>query len=222
MLATEFDLGQWFEPITHEMVMRYFVKARLFRNEGGQALAPMLELTNHDPRGPKLEAGGEGLTLRGRFPRQVAWRYRTADTYQMFRTYRFASEERLAFSLPFDVTDKRLGLDIHVSVDVDKRQSATVPVPEPVVTRKDRRIDLSFIVLADRANARVPLASFKAALGAYLGKGTLEFFEGLLFYNRQKFFALMATVETATGPAAETIRRVCRLQLEALSMVSFQ
>lgn len=222
LLSTGLDLGHWFEPISDAFLMRHFLDARRFTYEGRQVLAPLMEFTNHDGNGTRLSAGTDGLTLNGRFAGEIAWRYRTADTFQIFRMYRFPSIERFAFSLPFDVSDKRLGLKIHVGIDTNARQSTPAPIPLPVMTRTSGKIDLSFIVLADRNDPRLPFKYFKETLGQHLGRGALEFFEGLLFYNRQRFFELMSTVEGSDGPAAQAIRKVCRLQLESLNMVSLQ
>ena len=222
LMSKDLALEHWFEPISDQTLMRHFVNARRVTTGGRVCLAPVLELSNHDPKGPKIASNATAVTLSGSFKREVAWRYRTADSFQMFRAYRFPSVERFGFSLPFEVFDKRLGLKIRVAANTAKREAKPSPVPLPIVTRTADMIDVSFLLLGDRADARTPLMAFKQALGPHLGSGTLEFFEGLLFYNRQKFFELIASVEAFNEPMAQIIRKVCRFQLETLSMNSFQ
>jgi hypothetical protein len=222
LMAKDLALEHWFETIDDAMLLRHFVNARRLTTGGRVCLAPVLELSNHDPKGPKMVSTAAALTLTGRFEREVAWRYRTADSFQMFRAYRFPSVERFGFSLPFEVFDKRLGLKIRVGADTTRRDAKPAPAPLPLVTRTANTVEVSFLLLGDRADPRNPLMAFKETLGPHLGAGTLEFFEGLLFYNRQKFFELMASVETDDAPMSATLRKVCRIQLETLSMNSFQ
>lgn len=222
LLDEGFGLGRLFRPVTPEIVLQHFLRARRIALDGETYLAPLLELSNHDPLGPKIDSGANGISLSGVFAQQVAWRYRTADSFQMFRSYQFASVERFTFSLPFDVLDKRLKKNIRISIDTSTRERREAPVPIPVVTPSDAAVDLSFVVLGDRADPRNGQRSFTHDLLPQLGVNGLEFFEGLLFYNRQRFLQLLATVEEDTSPAAPLIRKVCRLQLEGLNAVSFQ
>lgn len=222
MLKGELGLSAWFEPLTEEVLLQHFLRARRIATSGGTFVAPMLELMNHDPRGPRLVSDPAGLALSGVFPGEVAWRYRTADSFQIFRSYQFPSPERLTFSLPFEVFDKRLGLTIRIAIDTATRDEKRSDIPWPVVSRKDGLLDVSFLLLGDRADPRNGRRAFHELLGATLTSNAEEFFEGLLFYNRQKFLQLLETVEASTAPAAQVIRTVCRLQLEGLSMVSYR
>lgn len=223
MLTKDFGLGKWFAPLTDETVLDYFLGARRIRFGERSVLMPVLELTNHDCRGPSISIDSSAISVGGRFKSEIMWRYRFADAYQMFRAYRFASVERFAYSLPFEVFDKRLGLQIRVGWDLNKNgRGPKANVIEPMVTRTDKAVDVTFLLLADRVNPLMPVKAFRDSLGKVLGKSGPDFFEKLLFYNRQKFFDLMATIENSNEPAAQLIRKVCRLQLEALSMVSFQ
>lgn len=222
MLKGELGLAAWFEPLTDEVLLQHFLRARRIATGGGTFVAPMLELMNHDPRGPRLVSDPAGLALGGVFPGEVAWRYRTADSFQIFRSYQFPSPERLTFSLPFEVFDKRLGLTIRIAIDTAAREEKRSDIPWPVVSRKDGHLDVSFLLLGDRGDPRNGRRAFHEILGATLTSNAAEFFEGLLFYNRQKFLQLLETVEASNAPAARTIRTVCRLQLEGLSMVSYQ
>jgi hypothetical protein len=221
ILIKEFNFNSWFEPVTDELVLSHFTGARRIRFRDRRVLMPILELTNHDWRGPTVSFSDDGITLSARFKGELMWSYRAADAIIMLRNYRFASPERLAFSLPFEVFDKRLGRQIRVGWQVDKFKVIN-SLREPIVTEGDKLIEVTFLVLGDRVNALRPRKSFQESLGKHLGKGALEFFEGLLFYNRQKFFEVLATLEDSNEPAARLVRKACRYQLEALNMVSFQ
>lgn len=222
MLAEEFGLAGWFEPITEQAVLLNFIRSRRIALDGGTYLAPVLELSNHDPQGPKITTNDAGLSLGGTFARQFAWRYRTADSFQMFRAYQFASPERFTFSLPFDVFDKRLQKNIRITIDTATREPRDAPAPVPVVRQSERAIDITFVLLGDKVDPRNGRRSFRQDVWPQLGVNELEFFEGLLFYNRQRFLQLLATLEDDTSPAAPLVRKVCRLQLEGLNMVSYQ
>ncbi len=224
MLSEDFGLAGWFAPITEQAVLLNFIRARRVALDGETYLAPVLELSNHDPQGPKIASDDTGLTLGGTFNRQFAWRYRTADTFQMFRAYRFASPERFTFSLPFDVFDKRLQKNIRIAIDTATREprDAPAPVPVPVVKQSEHAIDITFVLLGDKTDPRNGRRSFRQDLWPQLGVNEMEFFEGLLFYNRQRFLQLLATLEDDASPAAPLVRKVCRLQLEGLNMVSYQ
>jgi hypothetical protein len=222
LLAHTFGMEAWLEPVTDEIVLRQFVRARHIAYQGTSVLAPMLELANHDPAARGMNPKGLGLAIEGMFAHEVTWRYRLADAFQMLRSYMFASPERYAFSLPFDAFNKTAGRAIHVGVDNNTRQHRPAPVPIPVVKRAPNATEITFIVLGDHADPRNGYRCFKSEVAPALGVRDLEFFEGLVFYNRQKFAQLLASVEADNSPAAPLIRRVSRLQLEGLSAVSFQ
>jgi len=222
MLTKDFRLGKWFTPLTDEVALGYFVDERKIHYRGRYVLMPVLELTNHDWRGPSVWMSDSGISLGGRYKSEIKWRYRIADAHQMFRVYHFASAECFAYSLPFEVFNKRVGLQIRVGGDLNKNRTSKGGAVEPVLTRTDKNVEVSFLLLGDRMNPLAPVKTFRESLGKELGKSAFEFFEGLLFHNRRKFFGLMATVENSNEPAAQLVRKVCRFQLETLSTVSFQ
>ena len=222
MLSEDFGLAGWFAPVTDQAVLLSFIRARRMALDGETYLAPLLELSNHDPQGPKITSDDTGLTLGGTFGRQFAWQYRTADTFQMFSAYQFASSERFAFSLPFDVFDKRLEKNIRIANDTATRELRDGPAPVPVVKQSERAIDVTFLLLGDKVDPRNGRRTFMRDVCPQLGVNEMEFFEGLLFYNRQRLLQLLAILEDDASPAAPLVRKVCRLQLEGLNMVSYQ
>jgi hypothetical protein len=221
-LIKTFGLASWFTHFTDIDILEQFLRSRRISIDGIQYIMPIMELLNHDGGGNKIDIDQESISFGGQFAGPPTIRYRVGDTFQIFKAYNFVSLERYTFSLPFEVFDKRLGRLIRVAADTSSRNRVNPDVPTPVLRRTPEADELSFALLGDRADPRNGPRSFWQHIAPQLNVSKTQFFEGLLHYNRQAFLNLLQTVECDCSPAASTIRKLCRLQIEGLNMVSFQ
>jgi hypothetical protein len=87
----------------------------------------------------------------------------------------------------------------------------------PRMVVEDERTILSHLLLGDRDMPHAPRSIFIAALAAAGIGHPAILFDRVAHINRSAFLKLMATIEDEDGLAARAIRRLARLQLEALS-----
>jgi hypothetical protein len=221
-LINRFGLGDWFKSFSDVDILQHFLRSRRIYIDGNHYIMPIMELLNHDTAGGKIDINEECIAYGGQFAGAPSIRYRVGDTFQIFKAYNFVSVERYTFSLPFEVFDKRLGRLIRVAADTSRREHGKLDTPIPLLRRTPDAYELSFALLGDRTDPRNGPRSFWQHVGQQLDVSKMQFFEGLLHYNRQAFLDLLQTVEDDSSPAASTIRKLCRLQIEGLNMVSFQ
>lgn len=222
LLSKTFGFSEWFEPITDEFLLDRFMRSRRIGIDGKQYLMPMLELCNHNASGGPISITEGDVIISGKFTGEITWKYRTADTLQIFRGYGFASLERFSFSIPFEVTDQRTDRIIRIGSNTSARVSNEANRLIPEVTVEEATADVSFFQLGDRLDPRNGPRMFLSEIAPKLEIKTIEFFEGLLHYNRQALLDFLATVESDASPLIADLRKVVRLQLESLNMVSFQ
>lgn len=219
MLGREFGLSPWFRPIDDAQVLDQFLRTRRLVLDGRTVFMPILELINHDSGGPLVTTSAAGLELVGRFAGEITWRYRVADSFQMFGLYQILGSERRAFSLPFSVDDPARGLKIEVGADTVNRIGADGDIAPPKIEKQGGKLRLAFLLLADEADPRRPYRSFHKHIAPHLGTGGPAFFQGLLYSNRRLFLRLLATLEPEQSPIARDLRQMCRMQLETLCAV---
>ena len=219
MLGREFGLSPWFRPIDDAQVLDQFLRTRRMVLDGRTVFVPILELINHDVDGPVVTVSQAGLELTGRFAAEITWRYRVADSFQMFCLYQILGPERRAFSLPFNVDDPARGLKVEVGADTVNHVRAGGDIDPPRVEQRGERLHLAFLLLADEADPRRPYRTFQQHIAPRLGKDGPAFFQGLLYSNRRLFLRLLATLEPEQSPIARDLRQMCRMQLETLCAV---
>jgi len=216
VLREELHLDFLFEPPTLETLRERFIKNRSITIGDVAAAMPMVELVNHSMDGISYDTS-DGVTVAGRFDGEVLVRYNLADTYLRFVHYGFVAPERFAFSLPMDIRHSRGALVIRQDYDVHRLQG---DVPIPLTSARGGELVLSHVTLGDRKNAFAPRLVFqqllKQAAGVELAEAQ-ELFDQILLVNRTQFLKVLGACEEAEGGMVRDIRRMCRLQLEALS-----
>jgi hypothetical protein len=222
LLSKTFGMATSFSPLTEEFILSQFLRSRRIGIDGIQYLMPILELCNHNGSGGSVSISKEAVSISGKFENEITWKYRMSDTFQMFRSYSYVSTERFAFSLPFEVTDKRLNKLIRVGSNTSNRNRKETNFLVPEISVAERTAEISFVQLGDRLDPRNGPRIFLSHIAPKLEVNAVEFFEGLLHYNRQSFLDLLETAESEDSYICREIRKVARLQLEGLNMVSFQ
>jgi hypothetical protein len=144
----------------------------------------------------------------------VLLRYSVADSWQRFIQYGFVSEERPAYSLPMEIRLPRGRLVIGHDATVGQPRNGYVV---PRMTVEPLRITLSHLLLGDRDVPHGPRSIFIAAMRQAAVDQPGIVFDKIAHINRSAFLRLLAAVEDEDGAAAAAIRRLARLQLEALS-----
>jgi hypothetical protein len=215
-LAKDFGLAYLFEPHDEAAILERFIRARHFDFHGMAVLMPVLELCNHSRHGVDFDVGPDHVGVSGHFADgEVLLRYGVADSWQRFVQYGFVCEERAAYSLPIEIRlqSGRLGIG-HDPTDGRRRNGYVMPR----IAIERERVTLSHLLLGDRDLPHAPRSVFiAAALEAGIGQPAIVF-DRIAHINRTTFLKLLAAVEDEDGgPAPAAIRRLARLQLEALS-----
>ena len=87
----------------------------------------------------------------------------------------------------------------------------------PRMTMEPEQITLSYLLLGDRDVLHGPRSIFIAAMRQAGVDQPAIVFDKIAHINRNAFLGLLAAVEDEDGAAAAAMRRLARLQLEALS-----
>jgi hypothetical protein len=214
-LVDAFGLSYLLAPHPEDAILERFIRARHFDFHGESVLMPILELCNHSRHGVDFDVGPDHVGVEGRFADgEVLLRYGIADSWQRFVQYGFVSEERSAYSLPMEVRLPAGRLVIRHDAAAGRQRNGYAV---PLMTMEPGRLSLSHLLLGDRDEPHAPRSIFIAAMRqAGVGQPAIVF-DKIAHFNRSAFLKLMATVEDADGTAAAAIRRLARLQLEALS-----
>lgn len=209
-LTSQLALGDFFQPITPEVVQNWFFRARLLRSHNRDVIIPIVELANHG--GSVRYDSLTGVGLKGTFEGEVLVRYsEPADCYDMFANWTFAPREEIAFSLP-------LGVEFGGQKFSIGREYGNTQMPYlPKVTMDGGRIVASHLLLGHKRFPRVPKGAFRKAMESTSLKDVDEAFDYILMLNRQRFLDLLAALDGVELPAAAALRRLAVNQLMALS-----
>lgn len=222
VLKDDIGTDTWFNPVTDNLVLEHFLRARAIVIDSKLVVAPMLEIANHANVTSNTKLTKDYIAIDGEYDGEVLWQYAKLDSFQMFAVFNFPTVTRHAYSVPFTISNQAAGLQIKVD---NKPAAAAAPingVPMPLVRQTGSLIEMGFLLLGDRDNVHAPVLSFRNAIAAKLGNSAFEFFEHLQFLNRSVFLKLLASLEDADSDVARDLRKVCRLQLEALSACSLR
>jgi len=141
--------------------------------------------------------------------------YSRADTWQRFVQYGFICEERSAYSLPIEIKLPTLRLSIGLDPSGELRDGDMFPQ----VTFSPGMIALSHLLLGDRKTPHMPRRIFIRLMQEVGVPDPANTFDRISHYNRKVFLKLLRIVEDQHGQAVLAMRRLTRLQLEALSFV---
>jgi hypothetical protein len=210
MLIRDFDLGRFFNPVSPQLVQKWFFGSRDIKTSKGRVIMPIIELANHG--GDVAYDRKSGVALRGLFEGEVLVRYaRPTDSYDMFLNWMFSPNEPTAFSIKMVVKPSRSNLEIGRQFD-----EASLPFVPKVAIEGDRVV-ANYLLLGHQNFPRLPQGAFRRAM-AHAGFDDLdEVFDFVQFANRQNFFQLLDAFAGVESPAADALRVMVLNQLKALS-----
>jgi hypothetical protein len=220
-LVREAQLSFLFAPDSEADQLARFIHARHIDWQGTPSFMPVMDLVNHDWRAANYGFGEDGLTIAGAFPGgEMNVCYNHLDSWQRLVRYGFASEERHAWSIP-------LGLKTPAGTLSIGSEAATATMrgglPFPAASRNADGLVLSHLMLGDRLQPDAPRSIFLALARDHGSGQPILAFERIAHANRLFFLKLLGLAEAGpddppeTHAAARGFRRLCRLQLEALS-----
>lgn len=212
-LTDEHNCGDWFKDASDGLVERKFLESRCVHYKGRVVVMPIVELLNHDPAGPHYETQ-HGVAVHGTFSGEVLARYSDMDPHGIFANWGFACEQPQAFSHALK-SNRSEG-----AVEIGRDLSGLSPKTQfwiPDVSKSDAGIKLQFLMMGNQKYPRMAKGIFHKLMREAGSKNVEETFDLIQHANLRDVARLLAAVEKAHGPMAETLRRVARFQLQALS-----
>lgn len=220
-LKEKFYFKNILEKPTDSQIRDQFISSRQYQHNDRTVLFPFLELPNHHPKGFSFESTGEGVLLQGAIQSEILTCYSVGDAWTRFVNYGFPSRERRAFSDLYSVTTRDGSRSINVRKAIDGSGSNSDESKIPLVSQAGSKVDISYLLLGDRADPMIPVNNFRKHVQPTLGKGSDEFFETLSYINKMKFWQLYNICNRHHGPMVENIKLACQFQLEALNYAWF-
>jgi hypothetical protein len=212
LLRSDYRCGDWFENATEVLTQERFMESRRITYRDRTVVMPIIELVNHGA-GASYDLE-DGVALQGTFPGEVLVKYSDTDAFGMFANWGFAAEQPQAFGIELNgsvgQTRLRIGRDITGLAD-----SARVWMPE-LSTIADGA-ELPFLMIGNRQYPRLCKGIFYKVMRDAELSGWEEAFDTIQHVNRMHFLALLTALEGVGGPMAQTLRRMARFQLQAMS-----
>jgi hypothetical protein len=199
-----------------ELVQTRFLDSRVIEYSGSPVVMPLVEMVNHGPCAGYDCTNGVGIS--GKFDDEVLVNYGTHDSFAIFASWGFASEERIALSIPrlFGTTSGKITIKREMNAcDQLEFRGTTVELPKLVIG--ENGAELSFLMLGSKGFPRLPKGIFHRVFRNAGRPFTDEPFELIQHFNRLHFLELIKELEGLSGPLVTTIRNTCRFQLVALS-----
>jgi hypothetical protein len=211
-LRTEHFCGTWFDDVSERAIEEKFLGSRCIGYKGRSVIMPIIELANHG-----IGAGydtSDGVSLSGTFSGEVFVRYSNTDSYGLFLNWGFAAEQPQAMSIVLngDIAQTRLRIERDLG---DLKPAERVWVPK--LSRDSDGCELSFLMTGNRQYPRLSKGIFYKIMREAGLSGFEEAFDAIQHINRMHFLDLLAALENTPGPMAQTLRRMARFQLQAMS-----
>lgn len=215
-LASQYHCGPWFDDPSQELIQKLFIETREFGGLAGrEVMMPMIELANHGPGCSYLAE--DGISLKGTVRDEVTVLYTDiyCDAYDIFRSWGFASEGNVAFSaelVGFPVGATRFYIERNTrGANVGSR-----PVL-PTLQRKGDDVKLNFLMLGNSRMPRLCRGNFRNLFRSFGLEDVDEAFDRIRAVNHQHFLALLTDLEPLNGEMVNALRRMARMQLQALT-----
>ena len=211
ILSDEFGIKPLLDGDNEARARRWFLNSRKIDRGPRDVVMPVVELINHSTNGV-LYRIDDGVWVTGKFQDEVLVHYSITDPFGIFQAFGFASPERVAFSLPLKHEKRR----ITVLRDVNFRAKlGSFEVPE-------HRVEAGTLVLTSLmiGNANFPRLSrgiFQHLMRDAGLPDADETFDLILHENRMKFLKLLQALEACSGDLPDTLRKMVRYQLQAMS-----
>ena len=216
VLNAQYHFGDWFGEPTDELVQTQFVDARCIGYKGRTVIMPILELINHDPQSAVAHRSDtqNGLTIGGTFSGEVLVRYSDTDAFGAFVSWGFASEQPQAFSITLKSDPEKNPVQVGREL-TGLSQKSQFWVPR--VSRVESEVRLSFLMIGNRKYPRLCKGIFYKLMREAAVPDFEETFDKIRYANLSFATNLLSEIEAVDGPMAQTLRRVARYQLQAMS-----
>lgn len=211
-LRAKYRCGSWFDDPVSSLIERAFIDTREFGYGDHDVMMPMIELANHGDAGSY--GCMQGISIEGTFKDEVTVRYAETDSYGMFRSWGFDTDAGMAFSIELEGTIESARLFLERRTDGAK--NGTKPWV-PALTANGDVFKLSFLMLGNNNYPRLCRGIFRRVLREAGFKDADETFDKIRRANFRHFLGLIEDLETVEGPMAQSLRRMARRQLQALS-----
>lgn len=221
LLKDKFYFRNIFEKPTDAQILAQFISSRHYQHNDRNVSFVFLELLNHHPKGFAFNSTDKGVLLEGSSQSEILVSYNESDAWTRFVNYGFPSRERRAFSDLYSVTTRDGARTINVRNATHETNLTGNKSSVPQVSQTGSKVDISFLLLGDRADPMIPVNNFRKHIQPTLGKGSEEFFETLSYINKMKFWKLYNVCSRHHGPMVEDIKLACQFQLEALNFAWF-
>ena len=197
-----------------ERAEQWFLRSKLFGWRGVAALAPVLELANHNPvAAPYGEENG--LTIGGKFADEVLVLRSKTGPFGAFLRFGLAGPARIAFSLPMEFKTEA-GCDITIGQNINMNSTlGSVPVPE--FEQNGPAVRFSCLMIGHSGFPRLSRGVFYRVVKDAGETNPEQVFDNILHRNRLSFLKLLETLEPFEGGLVPELRKVVRHQLEAMS-----
>jgi hypothetical protein len=215
-LKSEYHFGDWFEDPNDEVLQTRFIEARYISYKNRTVLMPIMELINHNSQ----DAGADhldtknGISFGGVFPGEVLTKYSDTDAFGAFASWGFASEQPQAFSIPLKGSPGKNAVEVGRDL-TSLSQKTQFWIPK--TAREENNVRLQFLMIGNRKYPRLCKGIFYKLMREASMADFEEAFDKIRYANLSFATNLMAEIELAEGPMAQTLRRVVRYQLQAIS-----
>lgn len=220
-LKDKFYLGNIFDEPTETQILEQFISSREYQHNGRRVFFAFLELVNHHPKGVPFKSTDKGVLLEGNSKSEIFASYSVSDAWMRFVNYGFPSRERRAFSDLYNVTTRDGSRSINVRKAIDETGPNHEGSAVPLISQTGAKLDISHLLLGDRADPMIPVNNFRNHVRPALGDGSDEFFETLSYINKMKFWQLYNICNRHDRPMVAKIKLACQFQLEALDYAWF-
>ena len=212
-LKSEYECGEWFDPPTESLIADRFINSRCLRYPDRKVIMPIVELANHGV-GPSCSITPAGIAFQGKFEGEVVAKYADFDPHGVFATWGFAYEQPQAFSMALG--GKVGGRMVQIGRDLGSLPPA-LEYWIPAMSADTEGARLQFLMIGNRRHPRLCKGIFYKLMRQAGLSGFEDAFETMQHANRMHFLKLLALLEQAEGPMVQTLRRMARFQLQAMS-----
>jgi hypothetical protein len=211
-LLKEFRCGPWFEDFGEALIQKQFIASRQIAFGTRTVLMPVLDLANHGAgAGFRVQ---DGLVLQGTPKGEVLVSYTDMDSYGLFLSWGFVAEQPQALSIALS------GNVGAVPLKVDRlfeQLKAADRVGMPKLSRQGSGVVLDYLMIGNRNFPRLARGIFYKKMREAGLTGFEEAFDLVQHVNRMHFLGLLGALEDVDGAMVDMLRRMARLQLQAMS-----
>jgi hypothetical protein len=215
-LKSEYHFDDWFEEPDDRLVQNRFIEARCISYKNRTVLMPVMEFINHNSQDAAASHFDtkNGISFGGTFSGEVLARYSDTDAFGAFASWGFASEQPQAFSIPLKGSPGKNAVEVGRDLS-SLSQKTQFWIPK--VARDEGEVRLQFLMIGNRKYPRLCKGIFFKLMREASVADFEEAFDKIRYSNFSFVTDLLAEIELAEGPMAQTLRRVARYQLQAMS-----